>query len=182
MPPTSKKHPLEQVRVMVLDSQYQPIEILNWDKAIVLILTQKAEVIEEYDLPIRSPSRVFKMPSIIRKTKARYRHKSVTFTRRNLFARDNYECQYCGKKKLYSELTFDHIVPVRYSGGTNWENIVACCKPCNIKKADRTPEQAKMPLRRAPQKPDWITVFKLKLLDSDPESWWYYVGGRIQIV
>ena len=89
--------------------------------------------------------------------------------------RDDYECQYCSKKKLYSELTFDHVIPVTQNGQTSWENIVACCKPCNIKKADKTPEQAKMPLKRTPQRPEWNCIFRLRLTYEDPEDWLYYI-------
>jgi 5-methylcytosine-specific restriction endonuclease McrA len=163
------------VRVLVLDSQYQPLEILSWEKAISLVVTNRAEVLEEYDQVVRSPSIELKIPSVIRKTRARFRRRNVSFTRRNVFARDNYECQYCGKKKLYHDLTFDHIIPVMQKGDTSWENIVACCKPCNSKKADNTPEQAKMALRKKPEKPDWIVIFKLKMVETDPESWLYYI-------
>ncbi len=166
------------MRVLVLDLQYQPLEVLSWEKAISLVLSNKAEVIEESDAIVRSPSKEFKVPSVIRKTKARYRPRNVLFSRKNIFARDNYECQYCQRKKLYHELTFDHIVPVKHNGATDWENIVACCKPCNIKKADRTPEQAKMTLIRKPIKPEWSIIFKLKLDPSDPEGWLYYLDNK----
>lgn len=163
------------MRVLVLDLQYQPLEIVNWQKAIVLVISNKAEVLEEHDQVIRSPSIQLKIPSVIRKKTAKFRLRNVSFSRRNVFARDNYECQYCGKQKAYNELTFDHIIPVIQNGETSWENIVACCKPCNGKKADNTPEQARMTLRKKPRRPEWLEIFRLKLVEADPKSWLYYI-------
>lgn len=163
------------MRVLVLDSQYQPIEILDWKKAVTLVIMQKAEILGEYNYEIRSPNVSIKMPSVIRKIKAKFKYRDVSFNRRNLFMRDNYRCQYCNKHKLYSELTFDHVIPVAQNGETTWENIVACCKPCNIKKAGRTPEQAKMPLMTKPEKPKWHKIFHLRVSTGDPQEWFYYI-------
>jgi 5-methylcytosine-specific restriction endonuclease McrA len=94
---------------------------------------------------------------------------SVTFSRRNLFKRDHWTCQYCGTQPGTAELTIDHIVPRSHGGGSTWDNCVLACVPCNARKANRTPEQAGMRLRRRPVRPSW------KPLYADPdvviESW-----------
>lgn len=161
-----------QKRVLVLDSGFRPIAVVNWTKAISWVIIGKAEVIEHGPDDIRSSSSSWKMPSVIRKVSASFKgHTDVVFSRQNVFFRDNYECQYCGKAKSLRELTFDHVVPRAQGGKTNWLNIVSACYRCNTKKANNTPEQAKMDLLRRPYKPKWTPMFVAKLRETDPVSW-----------
>ena len=86
-------------------------------------------------------------------------HKSVAFSRRNLFARDRFTCQYCGTQPGSEELTIDHVVPRSHGGESTWENCVLACVTCNHRKADRTPDEARMPLRRPPTRPAWKPIY-----------------------
>jgi 5-methylcytosine-specific restriction endonuclease McrA len=83
----------------------------------------------------------------------------LRLSRRSIFARDNYTCQYCGQR--FKDLTLDHIVPKRLGGGTSWENLVCCCHKCNSKKADKTPEQAGMVLLKKPRRPRYVPFISL---------------------
>ena len=84
---------------------------------------------------------------------------AVTFSRRNVFKRDRYTCQYCGKQPGSEELTIDHVVPRSQGGLSTWENCVLACIECNARKANRTPEQAHMPLRKHPVRPHWKPLY-----------------------
>ncbi len=96
---------------------------------------------------------------------------TVKFNRRNIFARDNNQCQYCGKKFPTSELSLDHVVPRSQGGGSTWENIVCACVGCNVRKGGRTPKQAHMSLIRKPEKPKRSPLLNLKLTQKKYQSW-----------
>ncbi len=96
---------------------------------------------------------------------------TVKFNRRNIFARDHNQCQYCGKKFPMSELSLDHIVPRSQGGLANWENIVCACVKCNVRKGGRTPKQAHMTLTRRPEKPRRSPLLNLKLTQKKYQSW-----------
>src|SRR2546423_2941722 len=91
--------------------------------------------------------------------------------RRNIFARDNNQCQFCGKKFPTSELSLDHVVPRSQGGGSTWENIVCACVACNVKKGGRTPREAGMHLIRKPEKPKRSPMLNLKLTNRKYQSW-----------
>ena len=95
----------------------------------------------------------------------------VKFNRRNIYARDNNRCQYCGKKYSTTELSLDHVVPKSQGGKSTWENIVCCCVKCNVKKGGRTPEQAHMHLITKPVKPKRSPVINIRLADERYSSW-----------
>jgi 5-methylcytosine-specific restriction endonuclease McrA len=96
---------------------------------------------------------------------------AVKFNRRNIFARDQNKCQYCGRKFSTSELSLDHVIPRSQDGPTTWDNLVCCCLKCNVKKGGRTPEMAGMRLIREPVKPSRSPVLAIKLSDSKYHSW-----------
>ena len=161
-------------RVLKLNQGYEPVDIVNWKEAIRLVFLGKAEIIREYeDKYLHTVTSIFKMPAVIRLSNSFSRPKKhIKFNRRNVWARDHWVCQYCGNKFSPKELTLDHVIPRAQGGITCWENIVACCKECNNKKKNRTPEQANMDLKKRPIKPDWIPVIALSLSLFDiPESW-----------
>ena len=143
------------METLVLNAGYQPVARITWQRAITLLFLGKVEVIEEYEeRTIRSVSFEFKMPSVVRFLRMLTRRKPVVrFSRENVFARDNGQCQYCSRKLQRSESTYDHVVPRSQGGRTNWENIVIACVPCNQRKGGRTPDQARMTLRIVPVKP-----------------------------
>ena len=134
--------------VLVLNQSYEPLNISRVRRAIVLLYQNKAEMLENGSGFIHSASRQFPIPSVIRLA---YMIKRPRFERRltrfEVFNRDDYTCQYCGKMR---QLTLDHVIP-RYQGGQHtWKNVVSACIPCNRRKAGRTPEQARMRLLHYP--------------------------------
>ena len=138
--------------VLVLNQNYEPLNICRARRAIVLLYHGKADILENGSGFIHSANDVFLLPSVIRLAYMikRPRHERK-LTRLEVFNRDQYTCQYCGKE--IRQLTLDHVIP-RYRGGEHtWENVVSACVPCNRHKAGRTPEQAGMRLIHQPSPP-----------------------------
>lgn len=175
-------------KTLLLDSGYQPIRVISWMRAIELLLSGKAEIVEEYaDIPIRSASLTLNLPSVLRLVKnfTRRRKHQAKFSRYNVFFRDNWTCQYCGDRFKTQELTFDHVVPRSRrtpDAVTSWENIVACCYECNHKKGGRTPEEAHMQLIKKPVKPEWTPRLTLRLKGTLPESWLNYIYWHSELI
>ena len=168
---------------LVLTDSYVPMYRISWQEAITLVVTDRATVVEAYaDRMIHSARQTFPMPSVIRfiKKVAGLFRRGVKFSRKNIWIRDKGTCAYCGNKVRMSEFTFDHVTPREHGGTTRWENIVVSCLPCNQRKANRTPEQAKMRLRTKPVKPKSLpgTVSPLLRWDeSMPSAWHDYLGS-----
>lgn len=119
----------------------------------------------------------FQLPSVLKlKTYINPQHlRSVRFSRENIYLRDNYTCQYCGKKLKENELTLDHVVPISKSGPKNWQNLVSCCRNCNQRKADRTPNSAGMRLLNEPKIPHWLPSLELDpRFNNFPDNWLCY--------
>ena len=139
--------------VLVLNQNYEPLNICRVRRAVVLLYQKKAEMLVNGVGFIHSSSQAFPVPSVIRlpyliKRPFRTERK---LTRLEVFNRDKYTCQYCGKETRH--LTLDHVIP-RYRGGQHtWENVVSACTACNRRKAGKTPEEAGMKLRRTPGPP-----------------------------
>lgn len=145
--------------VLILNQNYEPLHVCSVRRALVLIFRGKAEHVEMGEAVVRSVSREFPVPSVVRLD--RYVHaprRGVALTKRNIFKRDDHQCQYCGSRE--PQLTIDHIVPRRFSGPETWENLVTACVACNAKKGDRRPEQAGLRLRRRPKRPNNITFIR----------------------
>ncbi|HDM10761.1 MAG: HNH endonuclease [Deltaproteobacteria bacterium] len=170
--------------VLLLNITYEPLRIINWKKAITLMLLGKVEVLEEYGREIRSVSFTIKLPSVVRLLRLVKRPKSpVKFSRQNIYARDKYRCQYCGQKFSSEELTYDHVVPRSRGGKTEWENIVTCCVDCNRRKGGRTPSEAGMKLIKKPEKPTWIPALKITIgFREVPQSWRDYLYWNVELV
>lgn len=144
--------PIVVMPVLVLNQNYEPLNVCNARRAIVLVDVGKAEVLEVDGLVFRSPSRTVRVPSVIRLHRLIKRPRPrVRLTRREVFARDHHTCQYCGTGT--KELTVDHVVPRHRGGSHTWENVVSACRTCNHRKGGRTLEEANMALRRAPFEP-----------------------------
>jgi 5-methylcytosine-specific restriction endonuclease McrA len=161
-------------RVLVLNASFEPINVCTVRRAVVLLLKQKAEVIDEHELEVRAETMSMTRPSVIRlRTYVRIPYQSFRrkITRRAVFARDGWECQYCGKR---GSLTMDHVVPRSKGGDTSWENVVACCAGCNRRKGDRSVKQSGMTLRTHPQAPH-ATIFIHVASPTIPTSWRPYV-------
>lgn len=164
-------------QTLLLSAGYEPIKVVSWQRAITLLTLGKVEVLEEYDAEIRSTTIVFKMPAVVRLLRVFRRPKrKVKFSRVNIYARDRYRCQYCGTKLPMSELTYDHVTPRAQGGRTVWENIVTACAPCNARKGNRTPAQAKMRLATKPARPTWVPVVAMRIKHRHaPEAWRDYL-------
>ncbi len=143
------------METLVLNSAYMPINRVSWMEAITAIYTGRAEVVNTYpDRLIRSAYETFQMPSVIRfLTRAIFKKRKVRFNRHNVWLRDKGLCQYCGERLSKTEYTYDHVIPQSRGGKTTWTNIVCACMACNLKKANRTPEEAQMRLRHKPKTP-----------------------------
>lgn len=166
---------------LLLAASYEPIDIISWQEAVRLITLDKAEVIEEYEDELHSTYLIIKMPAVIRLLNLfRKRKKKVKFSRVNIYSRDKFSCQYCGKKGKMNNFTFDHVLPRAQGGKTTWENIVTCCPECNCKKDNRTPQQAKMKLLSIPVQPQWLPAVTIRLSRrSMPEMWRDYLYWNI---
>jgi 5-methylcytosine-specific restriction endonuclease McrA len=148
--------------VLVLDAGYQAVNVVPVRRALTLLASGRAVAVEQDDrVSLRSEREAVHCPVIIRLFIAVahrvYRSLTVRFNKRNVFARDGHRCQYCGATE---DLTVDHVVPRSRrdhshpnGGPTSWENCVTACLPCNLRKGNRTPEEASMPLRRRPSEP-----------------------------
>ncbi len=139
--------------VLVLNQSYEPLNICRVRRAVVLLYQNKAEMLENGSGFIHSANFEFPVPSVIRLASMIKRPNQFVrkLTRLEVFKRDRYTCQYCGKETC--QLTLDHIIP-RYRGGEHtWENVVSACVPCNRRKAGRTPQEAGMRLIRQPSRP-----------------------------
>lgn len=161
--------------VLLLDNTYEPLKIISWMRAMTLIVTGDAEVIEESDNLVRSASAEWKMPSVIRQLSKFKRKGKAQFSRINIYMRDAWTCQYCKERKPTKDLTFDHVLPRAQGGKTNWTNIVTACRPCNSAKEDKTPEQAKMKLLRKPVEPKWLPAQMVIKMKAIPKSWEPYI-------
>lgn len=171
-------------RTLLLNATYEPLQVIPWQRAITLIWSGKAEVVEEWDAEIHSVSFSMKIPSVLRMlfpVKIR-RRAPVKFTRLNIFTRDGFTCQYCAEKFDTEELTFDHVVPVAQGGKKSWDNIVTACIDCNSKKEGRTPEQAGMKLLRKPKQPTWAQCITVTIgLKTMPKTWADYLYWNVEL-
>ena len=149
-----------QNEVLVLNSNYEPLNVCNLRRAISLLLLGKAEVVHHRDDPLVTVYGPVTAPSVL---KMRYQVRRpmpvLRLSRHSVLARDNYTCQYCGQKGR--ELTIDHVVPRWVGGPHTWDNLVACCRKCNLKKGDKTPQQANMRLARKPKRPHFVPYLSL---------------------
>ena len=141
---------------LLLNASYEPMSILRWQDAVCMWIKGTAEIVSEYTERVYHAIDGWSgmMPAVIRLKRyvATHKHK-VKFSRRNVFGRDSFSCQYCGAQPGTEELTYDHVLPRSRGGKTTWENIATCCWDCNEAEADRTPSEAGMKLRKKPVKP-----------------------------
>lgn len=162
--------------VLVLNQNYLPLNVCNARRAITLLDRGKAEVVEETPLSVHTTRSAYPVPSIIRMTYSIKRPMpQVRLNRREIFARDNWSCQYCGIRT--HDLTLDHVLPRIRGGQHTWENLVSACRTCNHRKGSRTPEEARMFLSRTPARPrtDWFYPFSQFL--EKQQDWRPYIPG-----
>jgi 5-methylcytosine-specific restriction endonuclease McrA len=185
--------------VLVLNKLFMAIHIISVRRAFCLLCKDLAEVVnledgqfitydfeswrevseyrarhfrQEDDDWVRTPNSEIQVPRVIRLLGYdKLPRQTVKFNRRNIFARDNNQCQYCGKKFPTSELSLDHVTPRSQGGESTWENIVCACVKCNVKKGGRTPRQAGLTLVRKPEKPRRSPLLNLKMTHRKYQSW-----------
>lgn len=170
---------------LLLNATFEPISVIDWQKAVTLLTLGKVEVLESHDTEVRSVSFAIRLPAVVRLL--RYvrvrRTEVVAFTRANIYARDEYHCQYCGVQFASEDLTYDHVVPATQGGSRTWDNIVAACVECNRRKGGRTPSQAGMALRRKPVRPTTSLTLRLSVgLRKSPACWrdWLYWNSELE--
>jgi 5-methylcytosine-specific restriction endonuclease McrA len=162
---------------LVLNRNWQPVGVATVAKAITKVWNETARIVDpadyqqyswnnwaqmpaEGELFIQTRSVRLRVPEVVTLTNYdRLPTNAVTFSRRNVFKRDRFTCQYCGIQPGSEELTLDHVLPRAQGGTSMWTNCVLACIECNTRKADRTPEQARMPLRSQPKRPSWRPLY-----------------------
>ena len=184
--------------VLVLNRCYLAVHVISVRRAFILLYRDCAEVIHieggqynNFDFPtwcevsayralekypqddwIRAVNFEVQVPRIVRLLRYdRVPRKTLRFNRRNLFARDEHRCQYCGRSAHASQLSFDHVLPRSRGGETSWENVVCSCLTCNTKKGGRTPQEAHMHLMTHPTEPRNNPLLTMKLSNPKYESW-----------
>lgn len=162
--------------VLVLNANYEPLNICSTRRAVGLMMTGKAEVLLHRSSLIHSPSHSFPQPSIVRLAHMVSRPRPrVKLTKREVFRRDAFTCQYCGKQG--APLTIDHVTPRNRRGGHSWENLVTACPACNRRKGDRTPEEAGMPLRTRPREPSASAEYLFGRVAGVSDEWYPFIEG-----
>jgi 5-methylcytosine-specific restriction endonuclease McrA len=162
-------------KVLLLNATYEPLSFVSLKRAVVLLLKEKAEIVETMvERKLRAEQTSFPYPMVIRLIS--YvpvpRRVSIPLTKRSLFSRDEYACQYCGTTE--KPLTIDHVVPQSRGGKTEWTNVVAACESCNRKKGNKLPAEAKMFPRSKPIKPTYLAVVLLGQAKGN-ETWTRYI-------
>lgn len=149
--------------VLVLNATYEPLNIVPVHRAIVLLLKEKAEIVEAAKRQVRAERLAIDWPLVIRLVTfvPIPRRLPLPLSRRTVMARDMYTCQYCGGQPTKHELTVDHVIPRSRGGATIWENVVTACAPCNRRKGDRLPDEAHMMLRTKPARPHFVAIVLL---------------------
>jgi len=165
-----------QIPVLVLNANFEPINVCNTRRAIGLMLSGKATMVLNGRGEIKTVSRSFPSPSIIRLEKmVRRPRPRVKLTKREILRRDDFTCQYCGVHPSY--LTIDHVIPRRLGGHHNWDNLVAACPSCNHRKGSRTLDQAQMRLLHKPAEPPTSADYIFARHLHDNADWVPFVQG-----
>lgn len=178
---------------LVLNRNWQPVGVATVAKALTKVWNETARIVDpadyqqyswenwaelrpgDGDLFIQTNRFQLRVPEVVTLTKYdRLPASAVTFSRRNVFKRDKFMCQYCGTQPGSEELTIDHVLPRAQGGTSTWANCVLACIDCNSRKADRTPEQARMPLRSTPVRPKWKPVYASRGIRI--ESWSLFIS------
>jgi 5-methylcytosine-specific restriction endonuclease McrA len=191
-------------RTLILNQNYTPHEIVDWKDAVTRMFNGKMQVVAQYDeilahidrgtlrtfpalafalrqmIGVEVESIEIKVPAVAVLTRhVRPVKRGVKFSKTNVCLRDKFRCQYCGDRLPIWALSYDHVIPRSQGGGTVWENIVSACYACNSRKANRTPQQAEMPLLSVPRKPRALPMSE-PLIEADevPEEWRPYLSAR----
>jgi len=172
------------MKVLALASNYEPLGVISWVRAVTLIYSNKVTTLEEYEHEIRSPSISIKAPAVVlfKNSYVGKRVKnSIRFSRKNVWIRDEGKCQYCQKNVTLSSFTIDHVIPKTACGQTTWDNVVACCFSCNQKKGNKSLKDSGYFLNKNPKKPIRLPYMQ-EVTDGSfnpekgiPETWKFYL-------
>lgn len=162
--------------VLVLNANYEPVNIIGVRRAVTLILSERALLVANGRGYIHSVTMAYPLPSVIRLSRMIRRPRlTIRLTRREVFRRDDYICQYCGKH--CSDPTVDHVIP-RYRGGRyEWRNVVTACAACNHRKGGRTVEEAGMTLLHSPKEPPASAAYVFGRHMVDNQEWEPFLAG-----
>ena len=149
-PVALRQHPALVLNADFRPLSYYPLSLWPWQEAIKAVFLDRVDIVAEYDAVVHSPSTVIRIPSVVVLRDFVKPQKRVAFTRFNLFLRDGFCCQYCGAR---GDLTFDHVIPRARGGVTSWENVVAACARCNLRKGSKSLRQSGLSLKRPPRRP-----------------------------
>lgn len=162
--------------VLVLNATFEPLNVCNIKRALGLVLSGKAEIIVNGRGHIYTKAASYELPSVIRLSYMVKRpHPHIALSKREILHRDNYTCQYCGKKT--HTLTIDHVIPRYRNGPHTWENLVAACPVCNHRKGSKTPEEANMKLRRKPYEPTASAQYRFGHHLNNHQEWEQFIVG-----
>lgn len=162
--------------VLVLNQNFEPLNVCDTRRAIVLLSVGKADVMANGRGEVRSPTTTLPRPSVIRlEHMVRRPRPRVRLNRRELFRRDEHTCQYCGART--TQLTVDHVIPRHRGGGHTWENLVSACRACNRRKGGRTPWEAGMDLLRPPREPQGTYAYVFKPYLPENVEWRPFLEG-----
>ncbi len=167
---------MHQSAVLVLNQNYEPLNVCNARRAFVLVDRGKAEVLEHGQGALRTALHSFPLPSVIRLIyMIRRPRPQMRLTRREVFVRDNYTCQYCARQT--KDLTIDHVMPRHRGGRHTWDNLVSACRSCNHRKAGHTPAEAHMKLLKEPARPPASSFYVFYHYLQDQEDWRKFIPG-----
>ena len=188
IPPISNPNQVKQgsYPCLVLNADYQPLSyfplsLWSWQDAIKAVFLERVTIVDHYQQKARSSNFAMRLPSVVALKNYVQQDRRPAFTRFNLFLRDGFACVYCGSDK---ELTFDHVIPKRLGGKTSWENIVAACSSCNLKKGGRDLAQSGMVLAHKPRQP---SIYQLQAQGKRfppgylHESWLDYLYWDVEL-
>jgi 5-methylcytosine-specific restriction endonuclease McrA len=149
-PAALRRHPALVLNADFRPLSYYPLSLWPWQEAIKAVCLDRVTILAEYDTVVHSQRQTIKIPSVVVLKDYVRPQKRVAFTRFNLFLRDEFKCQYCGTK---GDLTFDHVIPRSRGGVTSWENVVAACSPCNLRKANKPLARSGLTLQKPARRP-----------------------------
>ena len=173
-----------QYPALLLNADFQPVQMhplstISWQDAIKAVFSDRVTVVEEYDVDVHSGHQAWRLPSVVALKDYVRRDQTPTFSRYNVYLRDQFTCQYCGKPFETRHLTFDHVIPRAAGGVSSWTNVVASCSPCNHRKGSKLPAEAKMfPLHKPTAPSAWDLYARGKKLPRHGnlhESWRDYL-------
>lgn len=169
---------------LLLNADWQPVQIyplstISWQEAIKAVIGDRVTVVEEYDQEIHSSRQSWRLPSVVALKEYVRRDQRATFSRFNVFLRDDYTCQYCGGEFETKQLTFDHVIPRAHGGNSSWHNVVSACSPCNHRKGSRLPKEVGMiPIKTPAEPTGWQLYVKARKMPQSKdlhESWRDYL-------